>query len=388
MIAIGRRAALLGLPAAFAGGRLALAAGPAGDARLAVIVLRGAVDGLDAVPPYGDPGLAALRGEAAVPEPGQENGALDLGGRFGLHPTLGGLHGRFAAGEALVFHAVAGPWRSRSHFEAQEFLENGATRAPDGWLSRALAGLPQDRPMRVAASFGTGTPLLLRGPAPSGAYLTNTPLRAEAATLDTLRRWHASDPVWGPAMREALASRRFAAAALGEAPLPNAGGFAGMAGAAGRLLAHAEGPRVAVLELGGWDTHSAQATRMPVALRQLDVGLEALRAGLGAAWNRTAVLALTEFGRTARLNGAAGTDHGTGTVAFLVGGAVAGGRVLADWPGLAEGRLFENRDLLATLDLRRVVKGVLADHLRLPPAALDAAFPGSRDATPLAGLIR
>jgi uncharacterized protein (DUF1501 family) len=158
--------------------------------------------------------------------------------------------------------------------------------------------------------------------------------------------------------------------------------------AAGDMLAAPDGPRIAALEIGGWDTHTAQTNRLNGPLKQLDAGLIALKTALGSAWAQTAVLVMTEFGRTARVNGTKGTDHGTGTVAFVVGGAVAGGRVKATWPGLGAGQLFENRDLAPTTDLRSVAKGLLDAHLGLDGAALGRVFPGSDGVGAMAGLIR
>jgi uncharacterized protein (DUF1501 family) len=194
----------------------------------------------------------------------------------------------------------------------------------------------------------------------------------------------------GPAIAEGLKQRGFAASALqGEAADPKHDrSFEMMAGAAGRLLAQPNGPRIAVLEIGGWDTHAGQDQRIATALGQLDAGLAGLKAGLGAAWSKTVVLAVTEFGRTARVNGTGGTDHGTGGVALLVGGAVAGGRVRADWPGLGAGRLFENRDLAPTTDVRSLIKGVLVDHMRMPDGTMGRVLPGSSDASVMSGLVR
>jgi uncharacterized protein (DUF1501 family) len=353
------------------------------------VLLRGAMDGLEAVPPYGDPGLARLRGPLALAEPGQPRGALDLGGQFGLHPALTRLHGFFLGGEALILHAVAGPWRSRSHFVAQDLLETGGTaRLPDGWLNRALIHMPAPGPMHAGIGVGQRMPLLMQGAAPAGAYSSNQLPRMGSATLAALTAWHAQDPMLGPALAEGLRGRGYAAQVMGAALPPGGAGFVGLARAAGRLLAAADGPRVAALELDGWDTHAGQANRMAGPLRQLDEGLAALRDGLGAHWSRTAVLVLTEFGRTARMNAADGTDHGTAGAVFLLGGAIRGGRVIADWPGLAEEKLFENRDLAATLDSRRIAKALLAGHLGLSVEAVAAAFPGSADAPPLPGLLR
>ncbi|MBW8269489.1 DUF1501 domain-containing protein [Caldovatus sp. SYSU G05006] len=398
----GRRGFLLGLSAAVAlgGARLALADAP-GERRLVVVLLRGALDGLAAVPAYGDPHHAALRGPLALPEPGQEGGALDLGGRFGLHPRLRTLHALYCANEALVVHAVAGPYRSRSHFEAQDALESGAERPrSSGWLNRALAAArPAAAAPAAALAVGTGVPLLLRGPAAVHSYAPQGLAQPEADLLARLLALHARDPLLGRAVAEGLRDRGFNAAVLAGTEAATGGGaggagprgpgaFAALAAAAGRLLAAAGGPRVAALELGGWDTHAAQAARLLQPLGALDDGIAALREALGEHWRRTAVLVITEFGRTVRANGTLGTDHGTAGVAFVLGGAVAGGAVRTTWPGLAESQLFQGRDLAPTTDLRAIAKGLLRDHLRLPERALAQAFPGSEAVAPMRGLVR
>lgn len=388
-----RRGALLGLTAAFTLGRtsLALAQAP-GDNRFVVVILRGAMDGLSAVQAYGDPDFAALRGELALGQPGGAAGSvLDLGGFYGLHPALAQMHALYAAGDVLVLHAVAGAYRSRSHFEAQDYMESGAERRlTSGWLNRAVAAMPaggrgpagQD----LAVNMGLDAPLLLRGPARvqewAPAHFGQAPSADLYARLAALTD---HDALLGPALREALQRN-----GLGDDP--GAGIKARpevvLAGAAGRLLAAPDGPRVAVFEIGGWDTHVAQTERLGKQLAILDAAIAALHENLGASWRQTAVLTMTEFGRTARINGTRGTDHGTAGVAFLAGGAVAGGRVRADWPGLSPGRLFENRDLAPTADLRSVAKGVLAQHMGLSGAALDQVFPDSTQAAPMAGLLR
>ena len=389
---ITRRGTLLGLAGAFSLGRASLAvAGAPTEKRLAVVVLRGALDGLSAVVPYGEAGLAGLRGELALPEPGRERGVLELGGFFGLHPALAGLHAMFRAGEAVVVHAVAGSWRNRSHFEAQDWMEFGAEqRLESGWLNRvagALGGVP-GKGADLALAVGSLTPVLLRGPAPVGSWL---PQSFTAPSVDFHARvaaLHAADAVTGPAVAAGLRERGFAAGTLGEDRRPERFGFPALAGAAGRMLAAADGPRLAALELGGWDTHANQADRLAGPLRQLNAGLVALREGLGAAWGQSVVLVMTEFGRTVRVNGTRGTDHGTGSVAFVLGGRVAGGRVRGDWPGLADGQLFEGRDLAPTTDLRSVSKGVLAEHLGLRPEVLRRVFPGSLGVGAMSGLMR
>jgi uncharacterized protein (DUF1501 family) len=403
-----RRATLLGLAGGFvyagAGGRIALAMAAAPtDRRLVVVILRGALDGMAAVPPYGDAALAGLRGDLLPPAPGEPDGLLDLGGFYGLHPALASLHEMYAANEALIVHAVAGPYRSRSHFEAQDCLESGADhRMTSGWLNRAVAAMPAN-PAALAAggqalAIGVGVPLLLRGPAtvgswaPHGFAMPDPGLYAQIATLN------AGDPVIGPAVTQGLRERGFSAQVLaavgdddavaGSAAGPARYGFPALARDAGAMLAAADGPRIAAMELGGWDTHTAQIQRLAGRLRTLDAGLAALKQALGPAWQQTAVLVMTEFGRTARMNGTRGTDHGTGTVAFVLGGAVQGGRVLADWPGLGAGRLLDDRDLQPTTDLRAVAKGLLGQHLGLPEPALAAVFPGSERQAQTGGLMR
>lgn len=397
MLALTRRSALLGLTAAVSFGRvsLALAAAPT-DKRLIVVIQRGALDGMAAVVPYGDPALMSLRGEIVPPPPGQPDGLLDLGGFYGLHPSLTALHSMYEAGEAMPIHAVAGPTRVRSHFEAQDCLESGAVlRMTSGWLNRAVAAMPAAvssvRPEGDAVAIGVSVPLLLRGPvtvanwAPHGLGAPPPDLYTQISALTE------DDHLIGPAIAEGLRERGFSASVLsagGSSPGTEKYAFPALARAAGELLRASDGPRVAVLEIGGWDTHVAQVPRLKRVLAQIDAGFAALKEGLGDAWKQTAVLTMTEFGRTARVNGTKGTDHGTGTVAFVFGGAIAGGRVLANWPGLAPGRLLEDRDLMPTTDLRSVAKGLLVHHLGLPDAALAKVFPDSNTAQATNGLIR
>ena len=377
MMKFSRRATLLGLTATAMGPMsLALAAVP-GDKRFIVVVLRGAMDGMAAVVPHGDPGLSALRG--AAPQ-----GLLDLGGFYGLHPALAGLHEFYRSGELLPVHAIAGPYRVRSHFEAQDFLESGADhRMTSGWLNRTVAAMACP-----AMAVGVSVPLLLRGPsqianwAPHGMAEPAPDLYAAIAALNQ------GDRVIGPAIAAGLKERGFSARALmGKTEETNRNAFPALAASAGAMLAAPDGPRIAAMELGGWDTHTAQANRLVGPLKQLDAGMVALKTALGPAWKQTAVLIMTEVGRTARINGTGGTDHGTGGVAFVLGGAVKGGRILADWPGLGAGKLFENRDLAPTTDLRSVAKGLLAGHLGLGSAALEQIFPASAGVTAAKGLV-
>jgi uncharacterized protein (DUF1501 family) len=373
-------------------GRVSLAlAAPATEKRFVVVLLRGALDGLSAVPPYGDPAFSDVRGALALPGPGAPGGVLDLGGFYGLHPALANLHAMYVGGEAAVVHAAAGHYRSRSHFEAQDFLESGSDqRLNSGWLNRAVGLMPQRPGVDLALSVGLSPPLVLRGPVTVQAWAPERFAQPDPDLYARLVSLSARDPIIGPALAEGVKRRGDAAAALGDAPSDpkHDRSFATLAGTAGHLLAQENGPRIAVLEIGGWDTHAQQQHRLQVQLAQLDAGLAALKQGLGPAWSNTAVLAVTEFGRTAHINGTGGTDHGTAGAAFLCGGAIAGGRVLADWPGLGQGRLFENRDLAPTTDVRSIIKGLLNQHLDLPLSRLATVLPASTDATPTPGLIR
>ena len=388
------RATLAGSALAFCGMPLIARAATPGEARFVFVILRGGMDGLAAVPPYADPDFAALRGELAGAAPGAEKGPLDLDGRFALHPQLKSFHALYAKGEALVAHAVAAPYRERSHFDAQDLLENGTDRphgADTGWINRALALLGGER--RLGLAIGQSVPLAMRGTVPVASWAPSHLGGADADFVQRVAALYRADPVLGPAIAQGLDAQGMSMAALGgEASMAGKRGGASvraLAEAAGKLLAAPNGARVAMLEIGGWDTHAGQQGRLGQALAMLDDGLAAVAQALGPAWRQTAVAVATEFGRTAVPNGTGGTDHGTAGAAFLVGGAVRGGRVVANWPGLAKSKLLQGRDLAPTTDVRAVFKGVLRDHLGLPEAELArVVFPGSEAVRPLDGLIR
>jgi uncharacterized protein (DUF1501 family) len=347
---LARRSVLLGLTA-MGSARLALAAAP-GDKRFVVVIQRGAMDGMAAVVPHGDPGYAALRG----PPP---EGLLDLGGFFGLHPALAGLHGLYKERELLPVHAVAGPYRERSHFIAQDYLESGADhRMSSGWLNRVAGAMGSE-----GLAVGVALPLLLRGGAQVGNWAPQGMAEPAPDLYAAIAALNQGDRVIGPAIVAGLKERGFSTRALmDQAQEKDRNAFPALAAAAGTMLRAPGGPRIAAMEIGGWDTHTAQATRLTGPLKQLDAGLVALKTALGDQWRQTVVLVMTEFGRTARINGTGGTDHGTGGVAFVLGGSVKGGRVQADWPGLGPGNLFEDRDLAPTADLRSVAKGILSSR--------------------------
>jgi uncharacterized protein (DUF1501 family) len=375
-----------------------------GSARLVVMILRGALDGLAAVPPYADPNYAGLHRTLAIAAPGVADGALALDNTFGLHPSFAFLYERYLAGELVVFHAVASPYRDRSHFDGQNVLENGLTKpvgSADGWLNRALAALPRGtgRPGERAVAISQNVPLILRGDTP---VISKSPQATPDVDEDLLARLadlYSKDDWFSARLSEAVQTEKLADERSTQADAPamtappaapdRVGGVARMAAA---LMRSEGGPEVAVIEASGWDTHANQGGAkgaLAQRLTGLDKALRALKDELGPLWQQTAVLVVTEFGRTAAVNGTQGTDHGTGGCALLAGGAVRGGRVIADWPGLARTALLDNRDLRPTLDLRSVFKAVLDEHMRVDAKTLASRiFPDSSGARPLQGLIR
>ncbi|MCO5730995.1 DUF1501 domain-containing protein [Rhizobium sp. SSA_523] len=371
------------------------------DARFVTIILRGALDGLTAVPPVGDPAYQDLRRSIAL-ETGGERAALPLDGFFALHPAMPNFHRLYRAGQAAVIHACATPYRERSHFDGQDVLESGHS-APgyvdNGWLNRLLQGLPagaqippgRTQPRVRGLSVGSTAPLVIRGEAP---LLGWAPSVLKAADGDLPPRlmdlYGKTDPLLAQLLKEGIETGRIASGldvkAKGGAGDPD--GMEQMARGAARLLAEEEGPRIAALAFEGWDTHARETERLARLLSGLDRAFAAFQAEMGPAWTDTVVLVATEFGRTARINGTDGTDHGTATTAFLAGGAVRGGRVIADWPGLKDSQLHEGRDLAATTDLRAVVKGIATDLLGADAGHLaEAVFPGSGAVAPMKGLV-
>ena len=384
-----RRGFLLGSAAAVSASLQVRAAET--DSRFVLIFLRGAMDGLDVVVPYGDVNLKPWRPALVLAEPGQPGGLLDLGDFFGLHPALKTMHALYEANDLLPIHCVASSDRSRSHFQGQDMMEIGAgTRMTSGWLNRIAAMLPARPHCDLAFTLGSMSPLILHGPVPTTTWdpFHSRP-RVSAGFYDTIVAMHANDAQTGAELADGLRERHYIDTVLsGMSYSGISSGFPRMARAAARLLAAPDGPRIAELELDGWDTHAGQRPRLAESLQRLDEGIAVLRAGLAAVWTKTAVLVLTEFGRTVRVNGTGGTDHGTGPAAFLRGGGVAGGRVMADWPGLGDGQLFEDRDLQPTLDIRAVAKGVFGPHFGISAAALATVFPDSDGVTAKPGLLR
>lgn len=404
------------------------------DARFLFVLLRGGLDGLEAVPPHGDPGYPSVRGTLALSTGGANEAgtaaAYDLDGTFALHPSLRHAADLYARGEFMPLVATAPPYWGRSHFDAQDCLENG-TDAPHaartGWLNRAVAAAPGVQGLAIAAVM----PLTMRGPAKVSTWSPPLPNQVNPILLQRLDPLYAADPRLAEAFRRALATqpdqpdvdalRRQAAAASADAEggaaadsaaadgaaagapqqpamrrdagnrtpaKANAGRLPLLMAAAGDFMRKPDGPRIAFVEDTGWDTHANEAAILRGKLAELDAALEAYRGAMGETWRRTVVAVATEFGRTAAVNGTGGTDHGTGGTMFLAGGAVRGGRVAGRWPGMGRGELYENRDIHATTDSRAVFKGLLAEHLGLTEAALaSSVFPGSAGVEPLAGLV-
>jgi uncharacterized protein (DUF1501 family) len=425
------QAGALALGGAFVTSRLAFAgAGADTKAWFVFILMRGALDGLAAVPPYGDPDYAGLRRELALKAASSSGtavgvgsavgAALPLNGFFGLHPSLTFLRESYVAQELVMFHAIASPYRERSHFDGQDVLESGFIQphaVQTGWLNRALASM-QGQSKELGVALGQNIPLVMRGPASVTSW---SPSKLPALDEDTLERitdLYAGDPLLASRLADALAADAIAgessmdgmpvvrtAVANGQAPTTQAstagspatqgakpGRYVELVRAVAGFLRRPDGPQVAVFDTTGWDTHANEGGaegQLAGRLAALDAGLRILKEEMGPRWTNTAVVLATEFGRTAATNGTRGTDHGTATAAFLLGGAVQGGRVIADWPGLSSRALYQGRDLKPTADLRSLLKGVLSEHLLVASDALETSvFPNSRDAKPIKGLFR
>ena len=404
-----RRDMLLGSGALFAWTQLPrLARAEGRDPRLLVIILRGALDGLGAVAPVGDPDWIGLRGDRALLLDGKTP-AVPLDAFFALNPAMPNFHRLYKTGQAAVVHATATPYRERSHFDGQDVLESGISKpgaTDSGWLNRALLALESGGRVNPgggrALGIGAVTPLVVRGKAPVMSWV---PQRLLPASEDTRARlldlYQHTDPKLATALQARIELAAIGGVTKADEPMPDAPSVlpiarlrtyvAESAGAVAGFFARADGPRVGAVGFGGWDTHineGAASGQLYNLLGVLDGAIAAIETNMGDAWRETAVVVITEFGRTAKINGTDGTDHGTATVAFLAGGALKGGRVIADWPGLKTAQLYEGRDLKPTTDLRAVLKGLLRDHLRVEESVLaSSVFPDSADVAPMSGLV-
>ncbi len=424
---LSRRAALrgalaIGLSVDFLGARAFADSDSARAAKkLVVVVCRGGLDGLSLSPPIGDPNYRSLRGPIAIAPFGGAGGALKLDDTFGLHPALAATHRLALKGEARIAPAVATPDRERSHFEAQDVLESGASvvyGTSSGWLNRALEAMGPPGAVK-AISVGPTAPLILRGKIEAASWSPGGGAEHDTRLPAILQDLYANDPLLGPALASGLATQAMAKIATADAAqarasvtsTANAGQMEAAAGGAdlksyvrpgldqarklGATLAgfmiQPQGAQVAAVSVDGFDTHANQGAaegQLATRLAYLDAFLGGFSEGMGSGWRETVVVAATEFGRTARVNGTNGTDHGTGSTALLLGGALKKGGIVGDWPTLAQSRLFEARDTWPAMDLRSLFKGVLRDHLGVERAALDrAVFPESSAAAPAAGIV-
>lgn len=351
------------------------------ERRFVFIIQRGAADGLSTLMPVGDPAFAGLRGGAFADDIA---GATKLDAMFALHPHMANAAALYRQKQALFVHAIASPYRDRSHFDGQNVLETGgaaAYQAKDGWMNRLLGLLPQDgaRAIAIAATV----PTALRGAHEVASYAPSVLPDASDDLLQRVTMLYQGDVQLHALWSEAMDTRQLA----GDLAQDNGRNAAATGTLAAKLLLPADGARVAMIETGGWDTHSAQKGRLGAQLKGLDAMIAALQAGLGPVWNDTLVLVATEFGRTVAVNGTGGTDHGTGAAAMLFGGGVKGGRVLADWPGLIPASLHEGRDLRPTMRLDDMIAGAVASHYALDPARAGAAlFPTIGQRAPIVGL--
>jgi uncharacterized protein (DUF1501 family) len=384
----------------FSGINVAFADAPV-DERFVFVILRGAMDGLNVIPPYGDRAYQSARNGIAL-------GSADytpLDNFFGAHNNLSSFAAMYRAGEAAPIQAVATPYRERSHFDAQNVLESGGMQPYEinnGWLNRALA-LYGSKGSDLGLAVGQTIPLTLQGKIAVSTWAPSAQGLPDDTLMLALDRMYQHDALLHTALSQAIDVHSIADGDLGGKEgmkkmgggaknLQNKDAMAQTASAVGKILSDPRGPRIATIEIGGWDTHAQQGTdKGPLAnnLAALDAGFGALKESLGEHWKKTVVLAATEFGRTVAQNGTAGTDHGTASCAFLLGGAVNGGRVITQWPGLGGNNLYQNRDLAPTTDLRQVAKAVLTQHLHLNNIEVEKnVFPESAQLRPLEGIVR
>lgn len=349
------------------------------DRRFIFIIQRGAADGLNTVIPYADPHYAKLRGALAI----DVSKAIKLDGMFALHASLAETAKLYGAGQAAFVHAVASPYRERSHFDAQNVLETGGTAAyqlKDGWMNRMLSLLPAQK--NEAIAFAATIPMALRGNAEVISYANSNLPQASDDLLIRVAELYAQDAQLNALWTTAMEANNMADDSNKQQDPASFGKLAAS------FLARADGPRIAMIETGGWDTHSAQEGRLARQLKQLDTLIAALKNGLGDAWQKTTIVVATEFGRTAATNGTGGTDHGTGSAAMILGGDVKGGRVIADWPGLNAANLYQNRDLKPTLGLDNLIASLVGESFGLDTTKVaKVLFPESA-IKPLTGLLK
>lgn len=351
------------------------------ERRFVFVIQRGAADGLGTLAPIGDPAFAGQRGALAQ----DFASAPKLDSMFALHPAMTNTLGLWQARQALFVHAVASPYRERSHFDGQNVLETGGSSAyalKDGWLNRLLSLLPaDDKAIALAATI----PMALRGPVEVASYAPSALPDASDDLIARVSAMYRDDPQLHAIWEQATATRMLTS----DLAADNGRNAAATGALAAKLLTAEGGARIAMIETGGWDTHAQQRGRLTGQLKGLDAMVGAIRQGLGPLWSDTMVVVATEFGRTVKVNGTQGTDHGTGSLAMLMGGAVNGGRVVADWPGLSDAALYEGRDLKPTTGLDTLLNSAVASHFDLVPTRTAAKlFPDMKSAGVLKDLVR
>ena len=354
--------------------------------RFVFVLLRGGFDGLAAVVPYGDDSYAGLRSGFAF----EESELFALNDVFGLAPGLAPFRDFWQANQLVALHAMAIPFRTRSHFDGQAILETGIDRpvgSSDGWMNRLLQVMSGTR---TGIAIAAGMPRSLAGPFDVQTWSPTQLGAVDDAYLQRLAALYRTDKTLHGRFEAALQQQD----TVGEEPVARGkarrNGVGSIMQAAARILRQDVGPNVAAMEFSGWDTHANQGLSggaLDRLLAQLADGLVAFRADMGPAWSNTTVVVMTEFGRTARPNGTRGTDHGTAAAGFVIGPKIARSAVYADWPGLDDRSLFEGRDLKPTLDVRSVLKATIAGTFDLSASQLNRVFPNSPDIRGLYALM-
>ncbi len=357
--------------------------------RLVVIFLRGGIDGLSVVVPHQETDYYKARPTLAIPYPGEKGGVLDLDGFFGLHPALEDLMPLWKQGSLAFIHCCGSPNDTRSHFDAQDYMESGTPgvkKTADGWMNRLLATLPQDRPTQ-ALNVGNTTPRILRGSMPVASI---APGKNSISFLHTDKP-HISDvfdPLYagsdevsqayqqGRQAREIILGQLKAEMMSASQGAPPANYFVDDAVEVAKLMVGDARTQLAFMSIGDWDTHIDQKSHLNQSLKPLGQGLATLVKELDSIYSDTVIMVMSEFGRTVKENGNGGTDHGRGNVFWLLGGGIRGGKVYGEWTGLAESQLEQGRDLPVTMDFREAIALVLTQHLQISTADLRQILPG------------
>jgi len=359
--------------------------------KIIVLFQRGAVDGLSVVVPFGDGRYYDARPTIAIPS-GQSDGVLDLNGYFGLHPSLAAVLPLWQNKTLGFVHACGSPDPTRSHFDAQNYMECGTPgnpSTPDGWMNRLLSVLPGDHAPTQAVSLGPVLPRIFQGKmnVANIALSKNAthPMPIDRPKVESVfdELYKGNDPLsqayWqGQLARKQLVTDLQKHMEMASAGAPSPSGFTDSAQRLAQLINEDANIQLVFLDLGGWDTHVNQGSikgQLATHLTGLGDGLAALVNGLGSAYNDTVILVMSEFGRTIHENGDGGTDHGHGNVMWVMGGGTKGGIIQGQWPGLDSEELYEGRDLAVTTDFRSVIISVLQQHMHLSDEQLNAVFP-------------